>query len=241
MSNLETQNLINPSPTTIHHHQPPPETTQKHRNPITSLILQPFEWLKMLSSELNPSFILGIFLVYGLNLGFSGSFFIVVTDYYWKDVQKVQPSKVQLFIGLYFIPWVIKPVWGLMTDVFPIMGYRRRPYFIIAGFIGLVAATIVSEGGTRVGIPTALWCLIAISTGMAIADVTIDACIARNSIEMKALAPDMQSLCGVCSSTGALIGFATSGFFIHHLGAQVSLFFVFLDITYITFAFLERD
>ncbi|KAK9052786.1 hypothetical protein SSX86_029416 [Deinandra increscens subsp. villosa] len=227
MSNLDsdTQNLIPPA-TTHHHHPPPPpppEPAVKHPGPITSLILQPFQWLNMLSSELNPSFILGIFLIYGLSQGFSGSFFKVVTDYYWKDVQKVQPSKVQLFIGLYHIPWVMKPVWGLMTDVFPIMGYRRRPYFVIAGVVGVAAAATVAEGGVRLGVEAALWCLIAIAAGMAMADVTIDACIARNSIEFRELAPDMQSLCGVCSSAGALVGFATSGFFVHHLGPQIAL------------------
>ncbi|KAI7757619.1 hypothetical protein M8C21_016510 [Ambrosia artemisiifolia] len=219
MSNVETQNLI----TTTHHHPPPPHTTTKQPNPITSLILQPFQWLKMLSTELNPSFILGIFLIYGLSQGFSGSFFKVVTDYYWKDVQKIQPSKVQVFIGLYHIPWVMKPIWGLMTDVFPVMGYRRRPYFIVAGVVGVVAATMVAEGGVKLGVAAALWCLIAIAAGMAMADVTIDACIARNSIELKELAPDMQSLCGVCSSAGALVGYATSGFFVHHLGPQLAL------------------
>lgn len=58
---------------------------------------------------------------------------------------------------------------------------------------------------------------------IAIADVTIDACIATNSMERPKLAPDMQSLCGFLSSLGALIGYSTSGFFVHHLGAQVSL------------------
>ncbi|KAM0059290.1 putative MFS transporter superfamily, biopterin transporter family [Helianthus debilis subsp. tardiflorus] len=223
MSNLETQNLI-PPPATTHHHPPPPsEPAKKQSNSITSLILQPFQWLNMLSTELNPSFILGIFLIYGLSQGFSGSFFKVVTDYYWKDVQKIQPSKVQVFIGLYHIPWVMKPIWGLMTDVFPVMGYRRRPYFILAGVVGMVAATTVAEGGVRLGVAAALWCLIAVAAGMAMADVTIDACIARNSIEMKELAPDMQSLCGVCSSAGALVGYATSGFFVHHLGPQIAL------------------
>lgn len=116
----------------------------------------------------------------------------------------------------------MKPVWGLMTDVFPIMGYRRRPYFVLAGVVGVVASAMVAEGGVKLGVAAALWCLIAIAAGMAIADVTIDACIARNSIEYKELAPDMQSLCGVSSSAGALVGFATSGFFVHHLGPQVN-------------------
>lgn len=185
-----------------------------------SAILGPFKWLHMLSSRLNPSFILGVVLVYGLSQGFSGSFFKVVSDYYWKDVQKVQPSAVQLFTGLYYIPWLMKPIWGLLTDVFPVRGYRRRPYFILAGVVGVASALSVAAGG-RLPVLLALTCLIGITGGVAIADVTIDACIARNSIEIRSLAADMQSLCGFCSSVGALLGYSTSGFLVHQLGAQV--------------------
>ncbi|KAG6649733.1 hypothetical protein CIPAW_07G231000 [Carya illinoinensis] len=173
----------------------------------------------MLSSQLNASFVLGIFLVHGLSQGFSGSYFKVVSDYYWKDVQKVQPSVVQLFLGLYYIPWVIKPVWGLLTDLFPVGGYRRRPYFILAGALGTVSATVVALGGSM-AVVVALGSLIGVTAAMAIASVTIDACIARNSIEIRSLAPDLQSLCGFCSSVGSLVGYSSSGFFVHHLGAQ---------------------
>lgn len=192
----------------------------KSTNTLFSIILEPFQWLQMLSSTLNPTFVLGVVLVYGLSQGFSGSFFKVVSDYYWKDVQKVQPSAVQLFIGLYYIPWVMKPIWGLLTDVFPVRGYRRRPYFVLAGVVGAASALSVAAGG-RLAVVLALICLIGITAGVAIADVTIDACIARNSIQIRALAADMQSLCGFCSSAGALLGYSTSGFFVHHLGPQV--------------------
>lgn len=197
--------------------QPPPPPCQKA---LLSLLFEPFEWLQMLSSQLNPSFIFGIVLVYGVSQGFSGSFFKVVTDYYWKDVQKVQPSMVQIYIGLYYIPWVMKPIWGLFTDVFPIRGYQRRPYFVVAGVLGCVSALMVALLG-NLPIAVALTCLIGVTAGVAIADVTIDACIARNSIEFRSLAPDLQSLCGFCSSAGSLIGYSTSGFFVRRLGPQV--------------------
>lgn len=176
----------------------------------------------MLSSELNPTFVLGVVLVYGVSQGFSGSYFKVVTDYYWKDVQKLQPSVVQLYIGLYYIPWLMKPVWGLLTDVFPVRGYRRRPYFVLAGVIGTVSALTVAFSGNLAAVVALTW-LIGVTAGVAIADVTIDACIARNSIEIRSLASDLQSLCGFCSSAGALVGYSTSGFFVHHLGPQVPI------------------
>ncbi|RID73215.1 hypothetical protein BRARA_B00379 [Brassica rapa] len=185
------------------------DMTRHHgRNGVVSILLQPFQWLQMLSSRLNPSFVVGVVLVYGLNQGFSGSVFKVVTDYYWKDVQQVEPSVVQLYMGLYYIPWVMRPIWGLFTDVFPIRGYKRKPYFVVAGVLGVVSAVALVVFG-KVPAALALCCLLGVSAAMAIAEVVIDACIATNSINIRSLAPDIQSLCMVCSSAGALVGYAT--------------------------------
>lgn len=53
------------------------------------------------------------------------------------------------------------------------------------------------------------------SAAAAIADVTIDACVAQNSINHPSLAADMQSLCGFSSSIGGLLGFSISGILMH--------------------------
>lgn len=100
-----------------------------------NIFLEPLEWIQMLCQLLDGSFVLGVVLVYGLSQGFTGSFSRVVTDYYWKDVQKMQPSAVQMYTGFNYIAPIMKPVWGVLTDVFPIFGYRRRPYFILAGML----------------------------------------------------------------------------------------------------------
>ncbi|CAJ1972409.1 unnamed protein product [Sphenostylis stenocarpa] len=197
-------------------------TAETKTKTLLSLLTEPVEWLRMLSSQLNPTFVIGVFLIYGLGQGLSGSLFKVVADYYWKDVQKLQPSTVQLYVGVYFIPWVLKPLWGILTDTFPIRGYHRRPYFVISGVIGAVSAATVALTG-NLAAAAALMCFLGVSASLAIADVTIDACIARNSIEVRELAPDLQSLCGFCSGTGALIGYLASGFFVHRLGPQESL------------------
>nr|XP_010905038.1 probable folate-biopterin transporter 6 [Elaeis guineensis] len=216
MDPSETQDLHSPD-------DPIPSATDHEAagHPL-SVILEPFQWIRMLCQELNASFVLGVALVYGLSQGFAWSFLRVAADYYWKDVQQVQPSMVQMFAGLYYIPWVMKPIWGVLTDVVPVLGYRRRPYFILAGILGVATTFVLSTFG-KLPIILALLCLIGIMASIAIADVTIDACIATNSIERPKLAPDMQSLCGFLSSLGALIGYSTSGFFIHHLGAQGAL------------------
>ena len=33
-------------------------------------------------------------------------------------------------------PWVVKPLYGFLSDTVPIFGYRRRSYLIICGILG---------------------------------------------------------------------------------------------------------
>ena len=93
----------------------------------------PLDWFRMLSKELHWSFVYGVVMMYGISQGLGGSIWRVGSDYYWKDVQQVQPSAAQVYQGITGIPWMIKPIWGLLTDVVPVAGYRRRPYFILSG------------------------------------------------------------------------------------------------------------
>jgi BT1 family protein len=74
-----------------------------------------------------------VVIVDGVSQGLGGALNCVGTEYYMKHVQKVQPSEAQIYQEFTFIPWMVKPIYGLMTDVIPILGYHRRPYFIFAG------------------------------------------------------------------------------------------------------------
>lgn len=179
----------------------------------------PLNWFRMLCKETHWSFVFGVVVVYGISQGLGGAIWRVASDYYWKDVQMVQPSEAQVYQGITSIPWLVKPLWGLLTDVLPVAGYRRRPYFILAGLLGVLSMLILSLH-KKLHVMFALLAMTAGSAGVAIADVTIDACVAQNSIDHPSLAADMQSLCGFSSSIGGLLGFSISGLLIHAIGSQ---------------------
>lgn len=189
------------------------------RNGFLALVLRPIHWLKMLGEELHWSFVLGVMIVYGVSQGFAVGMSKVSTKYYMKDEQKVQPSELQVYLGLLQLPWVMKPLWGLLTDTLPVLGYRRRPYFIFAGFLSVTSMLALSLQ-RNLSLAFALLSLMGISAGIAIADVAIDACVTQNSIRHPSLAADMQSLCGFSSSIGALVGYSLSGFLVHLVGPK---------------------
>ncbi|KAL2234541.1 UNVERIFIED_CONTAM: putative folate-biopterin transporter 3 [Sesamum indicum] len=105
------------------------------KNGVLGMIVSPFKWVKKLSDELHWSFVLGVVIVYGINQGLCLGLSKISTQYYMKDEQKLQPSEAQVYHGMIMIPWIVKPLWGLLTDTVPIAGRRRRPYFILAGNI----------------------------------------------------------------------------------------------------------
>lgn len=116
----------------------PLEENQSHKekvqkNGLCGMILSPFYWLKMLSEQLHWRFVFGVVIVYGINQGLGMGLSRLSIQYYMKDEQKLQPSEAQFYSGIIQIPWMVKPLWGLLTDTVPILGYRRRPYFIFAG------------------------------------------------------------------------------------------------------------
>ncbi|KAJ9549663.1 hypothetical protein OSB04_022206 [Centaurea solstitialis] len=198
-------------------------------------IRAPIDWFRMLSKETHWSLVGGIVAIYGINQGFGGALARVGTEYYMKDVQKVQPSEAQAYTGITNIPWIIKPIWGLLTDVVPVFGYRRRPYFVLAGILGILSMFFLSFH-EKLHIVLALVCLTVGSGGVAIADVTVDACVAQQSGIHPSLAPDLQSLCALSSSIGALIGFSLSGVFVHLIGPKVALFFGVYGLLSVPFA-----
>lgn len=192
---------------------------QQPEGEIRSISYSPVDWFKMLAKELHWSFVFGVITVYGVSQGLGGALARVGTEYYMKDVQKVQPSEAQVYAGITSIPWIVKPLWGILTDVVPISGYQRRPYFLFAGSLGIVSMLFLSlHPGLHIAL--ALLSLTAASASVAIADVTVDACVAQKSGLHHSLAADMQSLCSLSSSIGALVGFSLSGIFVHLIGPQ---------------------
>ncbi|XP_072962043.1 probable folate-biopterin transporter 3 [Typha angustifolia] len=191
----------------------------RQRHGARAFLCSPLQWFQMLAKEMHWSFVYGVVIVNGISQGLGGAICRVASDYYWKDVQRLQPSEAQVYQGITSLPWIVKPFWGLLTDVIPVAGYRRRPYFILAGLLGAISMFILWLP-KELGPLLALLLMTAGSAGMAMADVTIDACIAENSISNPSLAADMQSLCGISSSIGGLLGFSISGQLMNEFGSK---------------------
>ncbi len=134
----------------------------------------------------------------------------LAVSFFLKDELGLTPAEVSALTGLAVLPWVIKPLFGFLSDGFPIFGYRRRPYLILSGFLGtaswLALATFVNHAWT------AAIAIIMSSASIAISDVIVDSqVVERAREESLANAGSLQSLSWGASAFGGLITAYFSG------------------------------
>lgn len=92
--------------------------------------------------------------------------------YYLKAGVGLSAADVADYLAILSLPWMIKPLYGLVSDYVPLLGYRRRTWLLV---VNLVAAGgfLWLAGATDLG--TLLVALFLTAFGTAAADVIIDA------------------------------------------------------------------
>jgi folate/biopterin transporter len=143
-----------------------------------------------------------------------------------KDEFKLGPAELSATLGLLSLPWTIKPLYGFLSDGFPILGYRRRSYLVLAGFVGFLSYMVLAFGLDVVsaadGVDTSMAMTITIislllsSASIALSDVVADGIVVQKTRDASeqgddAIAGGLQSLCWGSAAIGALISAYFSG------------------------------
>lgn len=139
----------------------------------------------------------------------------LAVSFFLKDELALSPAQVSAFMGIAALPWMIKPLFGFISDGLPIFGYRRRPYLILSGLLGMLAwvmlATVVNTAWTA----TAAIALGSLS--VAFSDVIVDSLVVeRARKESLQNAGSLQSICWGASAVGGLLTAYFSGFLLEH-------------------------
>jgi BT1 family len=84
-----------------------------------------------------------------------------------------------IYTGFSTLPWLLKPVYGFVSDTFPLFGYRRRSYLVLCGIIGSLAWGTLCVSHPGASLATVL--LIVGSAGTACSDVVVDSIVVEAS------------------------------------------------------------
>eukprot|EP00933_Yihiella_yeosuensis_P073573 TRINITY_DN82288_c0_g1_i1.p1 TRINITY_DN82288_c0_g1~~TRINITY_DN82288_c0_g1_i1.p1 ORF type:complete len:581 (+),score=107.14 TRINITY_DN82288_c0_g1_i1:192-1934(+) len=107
--------------------------------------------------------------------GFAAGFIAPCVPYLYGSY-KVPGPQMQIYSGVTQLPWAMKPVMGLLSDAFPIMGYNKAPYMLTAsvfGMAGLMAIGSIPQDSLSVTAVVA--CLFAIQFQFSTVDLLSEA------------------------------------------------------------------
>lgn len=118
------------------------------------------------------------YLLISFNIGISTLSDLAV-QYFFKDYFKLEPGSMSRILSICIIPWMIKPIFGILTDFFPLFGYRRKLYLIISGILDILCWLYMAFIADSVF--QAVWALLLINIGLAFSSVIGEAVVVELS------------------------------------------------------------
>ncbi|CRH03751.1 folate transporter 1, putative [Plasmodium relictum] len=98
----------------------------------------------------------------------------------FKDNYKLDPASLNIVMSLIKIPWSIKLLWAILSDSYPIFGYRRKYYLLLGSLsciISLVSLGLINH--TNIGLTIGL--LIIFFFGSSLCNVIGEAQVVESS------------------------------------------------------------
>jgi folate/biopterin transporter len=92
----------------------------------------------------------------------------------------VNAARMQIYSGVVQLPWSIKPVFGLISDVFPIGGFKKRPYMLLTSIFGvasMLAIGMLPQG--FLSINSIVVCMVVCTTQYSVCDLLSEAAYAE--------------------------------------------------------------
>jgi hypothetical protein len=65
-------------------------------------------------------------------IGQTGGLIAQPLNFYLKQTFGWTPVQVTAYLTILNLPWIIKPVYGIVSDFLPLFGYRRKAYLVLA-------------------------------------------------------------------------------------------------------------
>lgn len=89
-------------------------------------------------------------------MGQTGGLVAQPLNYFLKQQYGWTPLQITAALAVLNLPWVIKPLYGLVSDFIPLFGYRRKSYLVLANGGGALAYLAVASLDAPAAIVSAL-------------------------------------------------------------------------------------
>ena len=122
-----------------------------------------------------------------------------------KDTFGLSAAQTATFFSITVIPWLIKPVYGLISDFVPLFGQRRKSYFLLTSGIAAAMGLILTMMGSYTYWGVAIFFTL-MGLGLAFTDVLTDALMVENGQRLGLTGPFQAIQWAAISFASILVG-----------------------------------
>mmetsp|Transcript_94064 Transcript_94064/g.252400 ORF Transcript_94064/g.252400 Transcript_94064/m.252400 type:complete len:562 (-) Transcript_94064:171-1856(-) len=178
-------------------------------------------WLSMLNAHFGHELLVMLFFVQHLLKGFVASLSIKATPFLYRSYHLPGPQ-IQIYGSVSQLPWSMKPIIGLLSDVMPIGGYNKAPYIVLTSLAGGIAfATLGWMPQSSLPVNALVACMFLKSLQLSTCDLLSEAKYAEKMQQAPQHGPSLMTYVWFGLALGGLVATLLSGPIIHSFGPKV--------------------
>ncbi|CAH9079113.1 unnamed protein product [Cuscuta epithymum] len=134
-------------------------------------------------------------------------------NFHMANGMNMHPSQLQLVQNIGNLPFVAKPLYGILSDALYILGAHRLPYISFGVFLQVIAwCPLVLISSASEALPSLMACMLLSNLGASITEVVNDALVAEYGQKNKL--PGIQSYAFMASAIGGMLANLLGGYFL---------------------------
>jgi len=207
----------------------------KARKPVN----EPLGWiastlgLDELADKFGYKLLVMLFASQHMMKGFAGALMGPCSSYLYKAYNVAGPQ-MQIFGGVTQLPWAMKPIIGLLSDAFPIKGYHKAPYILVASFIGVVClASIGAVPRAHMSVELLVICMFFVQLQFSTCDLLTEAKYAEKMQSNPEHGPKLMTFVWFGLQTGGLLATIMVGPLLSHYGPHFPYLVALVPATFI--------
>lgn len=137
---------------------------------VNNTVFSGVMWLQRINNEYGSRLLLLLFASQHILKGVVQQFQASAVMWLLREYRVTGPT-MQVYVSVSNSAWALKPLIGLVSDLVPVLGYRKAPYIILTAFIGIICTTTIGLSSKAV---TSVYSVVACLFGMQLQASTTD-------------------------------------------------------------------
>lgn len=177
-------------------------------------------WFASLRANYGTNLLLLLFAAQHVLKGIVQQFQAATVMWIFRDY-RVGGPRMQVYTSVSNSAWALKPLIGLVSDLFPVWGLHKAPYVVLASMVGVCCtSTIGFSTVDSISVVGIVGCLFGMSLQASTCDLLSEAKYSEQLAEKPAFGPDLLTYVWGGISTGNIIAILSVGWLIQSFGPR---------------------